>query len=126
MSDTVWAAIVGGVAGIVTSSVTTLFGPLVHWNIEKKRKQHEDRIEAINRWREMVMGWRFYSPHNQPTTLHLDVERGWVSLEPHLSQSILDEVARYQGRQITYEELQQFEEFMLLEIARLERKWKLV
>jgi hypothetical protein len=126
MSDTVWAAIVGGVAGIVTSSVTTLFGPLVHWDIEKKRKKRDDRIEAIHRWREMVMSWRFFSPHNQPTTVHLELERSWISLEPQLSQSTLQEISRYQGRQITYAELEEFENFMLLEIAKLERKWKLV
>ena len=124
MTDTIWAAIVGGAAGIITGSLSSLFAPLVHWGIEKRKRILTGRIEAIQRWREMIMGWRFYAEHAQPTTLHLELERGWVSLEPHLKPSVLQEVARYQGREISYNELDQLVTFLLAEVAKLEKRWK--
>lgn len=126
MSDTVWAAIVGGGAGIITGSLSSLFAPWVNWGIEKRRRKLEGRIELIHKWREMIMGWRFYADHNTPSILHLDLERGWVSLEPHLKPSVLKEVARYQGREIPYDELDQLVGYLLVELAKLEKKWKLV
>ena len=126
MSDTLWAAIVGGGAGIVTGTLSSILAPWVNWRIEQRRNKIIRRTEQIHRWREMIMGWRFYSAHNKPTTLHLDLERGWISLKPHLKASVIQEVAQYQEREISYAELEKFVNFMLCEIEKLERKWKLV
>ena len=126
MSDTVWAAIVGGVAGIVTGSLSSLFAPWVHWGIEKRRRKLDKRIELIGRWRDMILGWRFYSDHTRPTVLSLDLERGWVSLKPNLGRSVIQEVARYQERDISAIELDELVNFLLTEVAKLEKQWKLV
>jgi hypothetical protein len=119
-------ALVAGGAAILGGLITAVVAPHVTWGIEQKRNKRDARIEAIHRWREMILGWRFYTDHGKPTTLHLDLERGWVSLEPHLSSAALQEVARYQGRAIPYDELDQLVTFLLAEIAKLEKRWKLI
>ena len=125
MTDTVWAAIVGGAAGVITGSLSSLIAPWTHWGIEKRRMRFNGKIESIKRWKEMILGWRFHAERNRPLDLHLELQRGWISLEPHLGKDALEEVARHQGRQITYEELNQLVTFLLVEVAKLERKWKL-
>lgn len=126
MTDTVWSAIVGGAAGIITGSLSSLFAPWVNWGIEQRRRKVGSRLELIRRWREMIMSWRLCADQTTPSTLHLDLERGWVSLEPNLNDSVIQEVARYQGRELAYDELDQLITYLLAEIAKLERKWKLV
>jgi hypothetical protein len=38
MTDTVWAAIVGGIAGVVTGSISAVVAPWANWGIEKRRQ----------------------------------------------------------------------------------------
>ena len=126
MSDTLWAAIVGGIAGIIAGGLSSIVAPWANWRIERKRQQIEERSQAIRRWREMIMGWRFYADHNRPGQLYLERQVGWVSLEPHLKPAVLHNVGRYRGREITRQERDEFVDFMLVEVAKLEKKWKLV
>ncbi len=126
MTDTVWAAIVGGFAGIVTGSISSIIAPWVNWRIERKRRLTEDRKEAIHGWREMIMGYRFYAEHNKPSQLHLELERRWISLEPNLPASVIQRVTGYQERAISPEEREEFVTYMLVEVAKLERKWGLL
>jgi hypothetical protein len=58
MTDTVWAAIVGGIAGVVTGSISAVVAPWANWGIEKRRHSRESRKQIIQSARRIVVEYR--------------------------------------------------------------------
>jgi hypothetical protein len=54
MSDTLLAAIVGAVAGIITGSIGSLFAPWANWRVEQRKQRLLYRRELIVKWRAML------------------------------------------------------------------------
>ena len=53
--DSTWgAAVVGGVAGVITGGLSSLLAPWAQWRVERKRLQRAERVAAIREWRELI------------------------------------------------------------------------
>lgn len=95
MSDTVIAAIVGAIAGIVTGSIGSLFAPWANWGIEKRRKRLEYRKDLIKGWRELIAHTTFAYNHRVPEddstwTEILERDHRFYSLKPHVHSEVLE------------------------------------
>jgi hypothetical protein len=95
MSDTLIAAIVGAVAGIITGSIGSLFAPWANWGVEKRRKKHEYRKDLIKEWREMLAHTTFAYTHrveedNSTWIEILERDSRFYSLKPHLHPELLE------------------------------------
>lgn len=51
MTSGIWAAVIGGIAGLVTGAVSSLIAPWVQWGIEKKREDLRHKRDLITSWR---------------------------------------------------------------------------
>ncbi|MCA1566828.1 MAG: hypothetical protein LC803_14525 [Acidobacteria bacterium] len=90
MSDTVLAAIVGAVAGIITGSIGSLFAPWANWGIEKRREKLAYKRELIAKWRVMVRDITTSHNTNKEILIKLLQEhQDWYSLKPHLTPNTL-------------------------------------
>lgn len=53
--DSTWgAAVVGGVAGVVTGGLSSILAPWAQWRVERRRLQRAERVAAIRELRELV------------------------------------------------------------------------
>lgn len=93
MSDTVIAAIVGAVAGIITGSIGSLFAPWANWGIEKRKQKLAYRRELIAKWRAMVKDiTTSHSANNELLIKLVQEHQDWYSLKPHLNPITLSMV----------------------------------
>jgi hypothetical protein len=108
--------ILGGIAG--------LFSPWANWGIEKRRQK-------LTRQRELVTGWRL-----ELIPMFSDREKDWLevrpaltvspyyaSLRPHLSK---EAVKMIEVERTAFAGTDVFLRLFTNEIARIEKKWKLV
>lgn len=51
MGSDVWAAAVGGLAGLATGAVSLLVAPWPSWGIEKRRTDRQRKYELLDSWR---------------------------------------------------------------------------
>jgi hypothetical protein len=51
MSDQLWAALIGGVAGLASGALVSLVAPWVNWGVEKRRLRLMRRRELVDQWR---------------------------------------------------------------------------
>jgi len=129
MSDTVLAAIVGAVAGIITGSIGALFAPWATWGIEKRKQKLAHRRELIVKWRKMVEDFAKSDRSGNTDDLLYLVERhtDFHSLTPHLDYSpkALSQITLtkevFQGSTIHV-----FLIHLSNEISRIEKQWDLV
>jgi len=123
MTDTAWAAIVGGIAGIVTGSISALIAPWANWGVEQRRQRRNDRRERIKTWREMVKIKDFKRESFRETT-------GYSTLRPYLTTGLIEEIERPGTELYTVnsspDRRTQLKAKVLDEIAEIERKWKLI
>jgi hypothetical protein len=89
VSDTLIAAIVGAVAGIITGSIGSLFAPWATWGIEKRKQKLARQRELVDKWRVML------SEIQHPEDTHgqlgsvLSRHPHWPSLKPHLPEEAM-------------------------------------
>ncbi|TDZ75214.1 hypothetical protein DE4585_01574 [Mycobacteroides salmoniphilum] len=50
MSSEVWAAVIGGAAGLATGTLSSLIAPWVNWRIEQKREELQHKRDLIASW----------------------------------------------------------------------------
>ena len=55
MDPSIISAIVGGITGLISGAISSLFAPWINWGIEKRRKKQERRTELVKQWREILM-----------------------------------------------------------------------
>lgn len=123
MSDTILTALIAGVVGLVTGAVGSLIAPWVNWGIEKRRKQFENRSELVHQWRDIIANADF------DRSLMLK-SPFYGSLRPLLSPETLQKIERPSTHiysVIGGPPIDNHDRTTLLhEVARIERKWKLV
>jgi len=47
----IWAAVIGGIAGLVTGALGSVIAPWVSWGIEKRREDRKHKRDLIMSWR---------------------------------------------------------------------------
>jgi hypothetical protein len=125
MSDTLIAAIVGAVAGIITGSIGSLFAPWANWGIEKQKQKLAHRRELVAKWREMVAETSKQTGVN--AELYIHSHKDYYSLLPHLRKEGIK--ARTEAiRAVSVKPYPILPILMLIleDIDRIEREWDLV
>jgi len=128
VTDTTSAAIVGGLAGVITGAISSIIAPWANWGIEKQRLLRETRKDIIQNARRTVVSYRQCVETSLGDRLlgyALNQNTAWLRIKPFLHEDVwklIDEAARVQirdGRALLA--LAHFEQ----DINRLEKLWKL-
>src|SRR5712664_3222411 len=122
MGDTFWAALVGGIAGIVTGSISSLVAPWTNWQIDKHRQKVAYKRELIARWRDMcgavlvdckeIHGKGYY-------WLRIGRHPSFTSLRPQLKTESYDEMKMMNDDDTCHM-------FLVKKIGEIEKRWKLL
>lgn len=123
MTDTVWAAIVGGAAGIITGGLSSIVAPWAVWGIEKRKSKRAYRIKLIDNWRKMLQEAASYNIGRENTKLIAILERheDYLSLSGHIANNYQE----YRKRHATVD-TPVFLRFLTDEVSRIEKEWDLV
>jgi hypothetical protein len=100
MNDTVTAAIVGAIAGIITGSISSLIAPWANWGIEKRKQKLAYRRELIGKWRKMIQDVLYdYNNRVSDYTFRglLEEHEDYYSLKPHLNAETINLVTQIGG-----------------------------
>jgi hypothetical protein len=85
MPDIVWTAIIGGVAGIVTGSVSSLVAPWANWRIERRKEKLAYRKEQTLKWRQMLSQAATSEVKNDDDVIRfLERHHDYYSLKPYI------------------------------------------
>lgn len=128
MDDKLIAAIIGGLAGILTGLVSSFLAPWANWGIEKRRQKLMHRKELVKSWRAMIAN-QISNPETGKWNKRALLERPeYMSLRPHLSSEAEDRIklglkSHEDGSGPIMPALL---EIMIEEIDRIEQEWDLV
>src|SRR6185295_11543125 len=94
MTDAVTSAIVGGLAGIITGGLSSLFAPWIHWGIEKKRGIRKDQKSLLNSAQAMIVDYRSNVGVDEflPVGCSLYKNTNWLRIKPYLSTEALKQI----------------------------------
>lgn len=122
MDPTIISAIIGGVAGLVTGTIVSIFAPWIHWGIEKKRSKLAAQRELIKQWREMLLDENF----SRSILLNHPL---YGPLREMLSKEVISDLER-PARHIVVvannPSINHDQTVVLREIARIEKLWDLI
>lgn len=80
-----WTAVIGGVAGLATGTISSLIAPWAKWSIEKRRIDRQRRYDLLDSWRTGIAEVPVQASHDEY------LRRGWYkTLRPHLARDVLD------------------------------------
>jgi hypothetical protein len=82
MTPEVWAAVIGGVAGLATGAVSSLIAPWAHWSVEKRRTDRERQHALLDSWRAGIARLEDGAENALDTPWY-------ETLRPHLSEDAL-------------------------------------
>lgn len=128
MTDPVTSAIVGGIAGIITGSLSSLFAPWIQWGIEKKRSIREDQKTLLNNAQAMIVDYRSFSGVDEflPVGASLNKNSNWIRIKPYLSEDALKTIQDAELEPIGHKKVYDALDTLERELARLRREWKIV
>jgi hypothetical protein len=125
MDDKVLTTIIGGVAGLVTGAIGSLFAPWIHWGIEKRRYKRAARKELVSSFRASLQ-----ECINCTTTISVgDRFRSWPSyyqIRPNLNQDYVAELERFWDSEVRSPAVSSLINRMLDDLACLEKDWDLL
>jgi len=122
MSDTFWAALVGGIAGVVTGGISSVVAPWANWQIDKHRQKVDYKRELITRWRDML-GSVIKSCEDNHGPGHY-----WQCIREHPSFTSL----RPQLKSDSYKEMEGIFDnhechlFLVKKVGEIEKEWELL
>jgi len=150
MAPEVVSALIGGVSGLITGAVGSLFAPWVNWGVEKRRLRRQERSDQVAEWRAGVDALRKTEDEVSPiipfpggpgrppsqlvvSTGHgdpLSADVGWMgwflSLRPHLSSPARAQVDRLRNQRIAERGHGTLPGLLMDEINRIAKGWGLV
>lgn len=96
MSGEVTAAVIGGVAGVLTGGIGSLAAPWAQWGVEKRRLKHARRLGLIESWesgiRVQAAGGPLDGPTNGAGEPEFRFTQWYLTLRPHLTPGALREL----------------------------------
>src|SRR5437667_1750876 len=99
MSDSVWAALIGGLTGVITGGIASIISPWANWGIEKRKEKLAYRRELIRKWRVMIAELYKISPMKLPEPKvfgdQIIQKPDWSSLQAHISPELFQEIKNH-------------------------------
>lgn len=147
MASEVWAALIGGGAGLCTGVAGSLIAPWVNWRIEQHRLRRETQTELVRTWRAGIARLREIEDEvsplipfdggylevavgsgNTPDPVEADVSRmDWfVSIRPHLSAARRSQIQKNCGLRVSDRKRGELPDLLSSEVDELQRRWKLI
>ncbi|SRX93244.1 hypothetical protein MSP7336_01480 [Mycobacterium shimoidei] len=118
MASEVWAAVIGGVAGLATGALGSVIAPWVNWGIEKRRSDRQHRRDLVKAWREGVT----YEGHDFVLALN---SNWYETLRPNMKPETVERLERQRTSIVPPDNHRHFKDVFTGEIDRIEREWKL-
>ncbi|WP_345525115.1 hypothetical protein [Nocardioides endophyticus] len=109
MTDAIWVALIGVIAGAVGS----LAAPWAQWGIEKRRERLTHRRALVSTWRAGLSSWEMAlrrGDEHEHFASYMTTE-WYLSLQPHVAGQLAS--------------AQDVTDFLADEISRVEREWDL-
>jgi hypothetical protein len=128
MTDMITSAIVGGIAGIITGSLSSLFAPWIHWGIEKRRGIRKDRTLLLNNTQAMIVDYRSGIGVDEflPIGSSLYKNIHWIRIKPYLSIPVLKQMEDIELEPPHHKKVHEALDTLEIELSRLRKKWHLV
>lgn len=116
--------VISAVAGLLSGSIASLAAPWANWGVEKKRMRRQRRQEVIKVWREQIMSDSF-------SLVDFLESSAYIELRPFIREEVRERVERGPHATVIQNKrgrrkIWQGREELLDEVARLERKWKML
>lgn len=115
MSDNIIAAIIGAISGSVVTGIGAFIAPWVNWGIEKRR-------DKMNRRRDLINNARIHLAGRTLNREALRLSPAYAALRAHLTAEVVNNIEQ-RDRSGGEETIQGT---IMMELAELERKWKLI
>ena len=119
----IFIALIGGISGLISGAVASLFSPWVHYFIERRKKSLEYRASKISEARALL--------NSSETMIQIKSHALWGFIDNHLSaqeRAIADHQSSFHVRLEGTDELSSDEERKIgisKMLSRLEKEWKL-
>ena len=129
-----WNTILAPIFGFIAGAAGSIFAPWVNWGIEKRRARLAAQREVIVKWRQMIQSIavtrneavaRGEDSENRSVATLLESREDFYSLKPHLSQNTISNIYR-PTIFLAGTTIDSSLSYILDDIARLEKKWRLV
>lgn len=141
MSDTLLAAIVGAIAGIITGTIASLAAPWANWRVERKKEQLTYRRNLVERMYTMLAAVRTDLKDTMRQLGNIDYAD--LGYEQYTFLALLEKYPEYQilknymnqedagiiskaGHQVWHRDVEYALSRLEIIIGGLETKWKLV
>jgi hypothetical protein len=118
MTSEIWAAIVGGIAGLATGALGSVIAPWVNWGIEKRRSDRQHRRDLVKSWREGLT----YDGHNYAVALN---SNWYETLRPNLKAGVIEHLESQRTSIVPPDNYRHFKDVFTGEVDRIEREWGL-
>ena len=140
MASDIAVAFIGGAAGLLTGTVSSLFAPWAHWGAEKERRQQDRRVARVADWRKGVDELAFaegeaVSPSSSASVVFVSARdpdydvrsKDWyVTLKSVMSPDVANEVEALSAKPLN-SRLGEVPKLLRHEIMHIEREhWELV
>ena len=113
MSDTIFVAIIGGIAGLIAGAISSLLAPWAIWGVEKQRLRLDRQRNIIDNARRNLTNY---------SREQIRDSAEYASIRSHLSPDL---VSKIEARNTSGGE-QSIHASIMRELSELETKWKLV
>lgn len=120
MTSEIWAAVIGGVAGLASGVVASLLAPWANWSIEKRRLKRQRRYGLLDRWRQGIASAEDADDH----TTFLTTE-WYETLRPHLSSEARKQLEAERTWILPSDSGRGVRNSFTGEVDRIEREWGL-
>ena len=113
MSDTIFVAIIGGIAGLIAGAISSLLAPWANWGVEKRRLRLDRQRNIIDNARRNLTDYSREQIRNSTE---------YAAIRSHLSADLVSKIEARNtsgGEQSIYASI-------MRELSEWERKWKLV
>ena len=119
MTVEVWAAIIGGVAGLLTGAISSLVAPWAKWSIEQRRLKRQRQYALLDWWRAGIAAIQ--------TDDHTEILRSqwYEALRPYLSEASRKQIERPRTDIVPAEHGRGLKGLFTGEVDRIEREWGL-